>query len=71
MTLASLKLVRKPTLSSSTPFQSVRKVVLRSVATVEPDAEVVTNEQGGVSIREEGKSRLNSVNAEHRVYILN
>ncbi|KAL5192227.1 Poly(A) polymerase I [Glycine soja] len=57
--IASLKFARKPTLHlRSTPFQCVPKVVPRFLAAVE--AEAPTNEQTSVSIREEGKSRLNT-----------
>ncbi|KAL9313986.1 hypothetical protein ACSQ67_019438 [Phaseolus vulgaris] len=59
MTLASLKFARKPTLFSSTPFLCVRKVVPRFIAGV--GAETLTNIQGIVSIREEGKLTLNLV----------
>ncbi|KAG5019552.1 hypothetical protein JHK82_015476 [Glycine max] len=63
MTLASLKFARKPTLHlRSTPFQCVPKVVPRSLAVAK--AEAPTNELSSVSIREEGKGRLISVENE-------
>lgn len=67
--IASLKFARKPTLHlRSTPFQCVPKVVPRFLAAVE--AEAPTNEQTSVSIREEGKSRLNTDVVQLRFYFL-